>query len=89
MPKCRHAFHTECILPWLTERQGCCPLCKIPVESSLSSSTKRDDDDDLLQSSDEESATTEDHVDSFNDSDSPPELDAISDDDESHASHSV
>ncbi len=27
------AFHTECILPWLTERQGCCPLCKVPVLS--------------------------------------------------------
>jgi hypothetical protein len=22
---------SECILPWLTERQGCCPLCKTPV----------------------------------------------------------
>lgn len=29
--RCDHAFHTECILPWLTERQGCCPMCKVPV----------------------------------------------------------
>eukprot|EP00956_Cyclotella_meneghiniana_P016216 scaffold25497_cov68-Cyclotella_meneghiniana.AAC.7 len=31
LPRCSHAFHTDCILPWLTERQGCCPLCKTPV----------------------------------------------------------
>jgi hypothetical protein len=31
LPRCNHAFHTECILPWLTERQGCCPMCKSPV----------------------------------------------------------
>ena len=31
LPRCQHAFHTECILPWLTERQGCCPMCKVPV----------------------------------------------------------
>ena len=28
---CRHMFHTDCILPWLTERQGLCPLCKYQV----------------------------------------------------------
>jgi len=31
LPKCQHAFHKECIHPWLTERQGCCPLCKTEV----------------------------------------------------------
>jgi hypothetical protein len=31
LPRCGHAFHTECILPWLSERQGCCPLCKMSV----------------------------------------------------------
>ena len=31
LPRCDHHFHTECVLPWLTERQGCCPLCKKPV----------------------------------------------------------
>lgn len=25
------SFFLDCILPWLTERQGCCPLCKTPV----------------------------------------------------------
>ena len=31
LPLCGHGFHTECILPWLRERQGCCPLCKMEV----------------------------------------------------------
>eukprot|EP00533_Pseudo-nitzschia_delicatissima_P014454 CAMPEP_0197261704 /NCGR_PEP_ID=MMETSP1432-20130617/107_1 /TAXON_ID=44447 /ORGANISM="Pseudo-nitzschia delicatissima, Strain UNC1205" /LENGTH=358 /DNA_ID=CAMNT_0042725985 /DNA_START=51 /DNA_END=1127 /DNA_ORIENTATION=- len=31
LPRCGHAFHTDCILPWLTERQGCCPCCKADV----------------------------------------------------------
>jgi hypothetical protein len=31
LPRCGHAFHTDCIWPWLTERQGCCPLCKTSV----------------------------------------------------------
>ena len=28
---CHHKFHTECIIPWLTERQAKCPLCKYDV----------------------------------------------------------
>jgi hypothetical protein len=31
LPLCGHGFHTECILPWLTDRHGCCPLCKTGV----------------------------------------------------------
>lgn len=31
LPRCKHAFHKECIHPWLLERQGCCPLCKVKV----------------------------------------------------------
>ena len=37
---CNHSFHTNCILPWLTERQDCCPLCKISVIGSNSASTE-------------------------------------------------
>lgn len=28
---CQHQYHTECIVPWLTERQPKCPLCKFDV----------------------------------------------------------
>jgi hypothetical protein len=28
---CGHKFHTDCIVPWLTERQSKCPLCKFDV----------------------------------------------------------
>ena len=28
---CSHAFHSDCIVPWLTERQSKCPLCKFDV----------------------------------------------------------
>ncbi|KAL7570997.1 hypothetical protein ACA910_002619 [Epithemia clementina (nom. ined.)] len=28
---CNHKFHTDCIIPWLTERQSKCPLCKYDV----------------------------------------------------------
>jgi hypothetical protein len=28
LPRCQHAFHRDCIMPWLLERQGRCPLCK-------------------------------------------------------------
>eukprot|EP00537_Pseudo-nitzschia_pungens_P002550 CAMPEP_0172378630 /NCGR_PEP_ID=MMETSP1060-20121228/69519_1 /TAXON_ID=37318 /ORGANISM="Pseudo-nitzschia pungens, Strain cf. cingulata" /LENGTH=608 /DNA_ID=CAMNT_0013106353 /DNA_START=383 /DNA_END=2211 /DNA_ORIENTATION=+ len=32
LPRCGHSFHTECILPWLTERQPFCPYCKLAVK---------------------------------------------------------
>lgn len=28
---CHHKFHTDCVVPWLTERQSKCPLCKFDV----------------------------------------------------------
>ena len=31
LPKCGHCFHRKCIIPWLTEGRGRCPLCKTIV----------------------------------------------------------
>ncbi|KAG7338106.1 ring finger domain containing protein [Nitzschia inconspicua] len=44
LPRCGHAFHTECILPWLSERQGCCPLCKMAVLGADPDSEDEDND---------------------------------------------
>lgn len=42
LPKCGHAFHTECILPWLKDRQGCCPICKKGVLQDGATTTTTD-----------------------------------------------
>lgn len=46
LPRCRHAFHKDCIKPWLLERQGCCPLCKMCVlpEDSIRTSSEQETD---------------------------------------------
>jgi hypothetical protein len=43
LPRCGHAYHTECILPWLTERQGCCPFCKTEAVGSSHKNATNDD----------------------------------------------
>mmetsp|Transcript_4310 Transcript_4310/g.11799 ORF Transcript_4310/g.11799 Transcript_4310/m.11799 type:complete len:613 (-) Transcript_4310:75-1913(-) len=44
LPRCRHAFHKECLHPWLTERQGCCPFCKTPVLEEASDTEGEDEE---------------------------------------------
>lgn len=33
-PKCRHSFHKDCIVQWLT-RSGVCPVCRSDVRAQL------------------------------------------------------
>jgi hypothetical protein len=61
LPRCGHAFHTECILPWLVERQGLCPLCKVYVLSPSQRQALHD------RSADEEEATADDEFDDAED----------------------
>jgi hypothetical protein len=47
LPRCRHSFHHDCLHPWLTGRQGCCPLCKTSVlekDENRTLAVSRDED---------------------------------------------
>jgi hypothetical protein len=32
--KCQHAFHDECILPWLSKGKKRCPICRLWFDPS-------------------------------------------------------
>lgn len=34
---CGHRYHDDCLIPWLTTRQACCPLCKFDVLEYINS----------------------------------------------------
>lgn len=31
MPRCSHIFHESCVLPWLRDCNGTCPVCRTPL----------------------------------------------------------
>jgi hypothetical protein len=35
LPQCHHLFHTDCLIPWLTENHKRCPMCTTPVLDTL------------------------------------------------------
>ena len=39
---CRHMFHEDCLIPWLTERHASCPMCKYDVLQHILDSEKDD-----------------------------------------------
>lgn len=50
LPTCGHIFHTECILPWLTEKKNSCPLCQREVLISEDNVGVESGNDDLRES---------------------------------------
>ena len=57
---CQHSFHQDCILPWLTQRQAKCPLCKydlLLVEQQLQQQASYNDNEELSTSNHPETNT--------------------------------
>ena len=48
---CEHQYHTECVVPWLTERQAKCPLCKYDVLQALLETENPSDSNNTAMSS--------------------------------------
>eukprot|EP00591_Stephanopyxis_turris_P009597 CAMPEP_0195525776 /NCGR_PEP_ID=MMETSP0794_2-20130614/26391_1 /TAXON_ID=515487 /ORGANISM="Stephanopyxis turris, Strain CCMP 815" /LENGTH=276 /DNA_ID=CAMNT_0040656307 /DNA_START=214 /DNA_END=1044 /DNA_ORIENTATION=- len=42
---CKHCFHSECIVPWLTKRQSTCPLCNFDLLHKLRDDDSEEEDD--------------------------------------------
>jgi len=55
---CGHAFHQDCILPWLTDRAPTCPLCKAHLV------VVRDGDEEALNGDNEDGSDSDDDGDS-------------------------
>uniref|UniRef100_A0A7S2LQY3 RING-type domain-containing protein n=2 Tax=Leptocylindrus danicus TaxID=163516 RepID=A0A7S2LQY3_9STRA len=58
---CRHLFHGECITPWLTQRSGNCPLCKVAVQAGNSASSSEDSGAESGSDDNDEQTTSRSH----------------------------
>ena len=45
---CHHAFHSDCIMPWLTRRSPTCPLCKAEFEGAGGDSDDEDEESSII-----------------------------------------
>jgi len=45
---CGHAFHSKCIMKWMTERSATCPLCKVDYYESDDEEEESDDDNEAV-----------------------------------------
>jgi hypothetical protein len=58
---CKHRFHEDCLVPWLTERHSSCPLCKFDVlQHILDQEGNKDGGDDKEQDAAEVEAGSHD-----------------------------
>jgi len=67
LPRCGHAFHLDCILPWLQDRQGCCPLCKTGVLDDGSDNGNNADGNDPNNNNNSNNSTNNTNGESTND----------------------
>lgn len=52
LPKCGHIFHTECIMPWLTQKKNACPLCQKEVPCGAVNSESNEGNEASVDASD-------------------------------------
>ena len=56
---CRHKFHGDCVIPWLTERHASCPLCKFDVLEYIITKMEQEGGSSTNKASGEEGSSSE------------------------------